>query len=53
LVVRRRDGNHLHYALADRHVAVLLRNALDHAAELASGPPGTEDLDDGNEASES
>ncbi len=52
LVVRRRDGNHLHYALADRHVAVLLRNALDHAAELASGPPEPEDLDDGKEVSD-
>ena len=40
LVVRLRDGNHLHYALADTHVSVLLRNAFDHAAELAAGPQG-------------
>ena len=31
LVVRRRDGNHLHYALADRHVADLVKTALDHS----------------------
>lgn len=35
LVKRRRDGNHLHYALSDNHVSVLLRNALEHAAELS------------------
>jgi len=52
LVVRRRDGNHLHYALADRHVAVLLRNALDHAAELASGALSLGDMEDGGDASE-
>jgi ArsR family transcriptional regulator len=34
LVARRREGTHLYYALADRHVLDLLRNALDHAAEL-------------------
>jgi ArsR family transcriptional regulator len=34
LVVRRRDGNHLYYALADRHVAELIANALAHALEL-------------------
>src|SRR5262249_14281333 len=34
LVARRRDGNHVFYALADRHVADLLQNALDHAREL-------------------
>jgi ArsR family transcriptional regulator, lead/cadmium/zinc/bismuth-responsive transcriptional repressor len=33
LVRRRRDGTHLYYALADRHVADLLHNALAHAAE--------------------
>lgn len=52
LVVRRRDGNHLHYALADSHVAVLLRNALDHAAELASGPLDGGDQEDGGGSSE-
>lgn len=43
LVVRRRDGNHLHYALADRHVADLVTTALEHAAELAAGLVPTEE----------
>jgi ArsR family transcriptional regulator len=34
LVRRRREGNHLFYSLADRHVADLVHNALAHAAEL-------------------
>jgi len=34
LIVRRREGNHLIYALADRHVADLIKNALAHAIEL-------------------
>ena len=34
LLARRRDGNHLYYSLADRHVADLLSNALEHAHEL-------------------
>jgi ArsR family transcriptional regulator len=34
LIVRRRAGNHLIYALADRHVADLIKNALAHAIEL-------------------
>jgi ArsR family transcriptional regulator len=38
LIVRRREGNHLFYALADRHVADLIRNALAHAAELDAAP---------------
>jgi DNA-binding transcriptional ArsR family regulator len=37
LVVRRREGKHLFYALADRHVIALLKNALAHARELDSG----------------
>lgn len=36
LVSRRRAGNHIYYALADRHVADLIDNALAHAAELAT-----------------
>ena len=40
LVARRRDGNHLYYALADRHVADLIHNALAHADELARGKEG-------------
>ena len=38
LIVRRRAGNHLFYALADRHVADLIRNALAHAHELDAAP---------------
>ena len=46
LVVRRRDGNHLYYALSDRHVADLIHNALAHAFELqAAGAPGTHEGD--------
>jgi DNA-binding transcriptional ArsR family regulator len=36
LVARRRHGNHLYYALADRHVADLILNALAHAHELTA-----------------
>jgi ArsR family transcriptional regulator, lead/cadmium/zinc/bismuth-responsive transcriptional repressor len=34
LIVRRRDGNHIFYALVDRHVVDLILNALAHATEL-------------------
>jgi DNA-binding transcriptional ArsR family regulator len=34
LIIRRRQGTHLFYALADRHVADLIHNALAHAEEL-------------------
>src|SRR5262245_3033275 len=37
LVVRRREGTHLFYALADQHVGNLIANALDHAVELEAG----------------
>jgi len=43
LVVRRREGNHLYYALADRHVADLILNALAHASELNAAPAQTSD----------
>jgi ArsR family transcriptional regulator, lead/cadmium/zinc/bismuth-responsive transcriptional repressor len=33
LVRRRREGRHIFYTLTDRHVADLLRNALEHASE--------------------
>ena len=36
LVTRRREARHIHYALADGHVARLVRDILDHAAEGAS-----------------
>src|SRR6266851_1792143 len=38
LVIRRRDGNHIYYALADRHVVDLILNALAHAKELDGAP---------------
>lgn len=38
LIARRRDGNHIYYALADRHVADLILNALAHANELNAAP---------------
>ncbi len=38
LIVRRREGNHLFYALADRHVVDLILNALAHATELDADP---------------
>ena len=41
LIVRRRDGNHLYYALSDRHVADLILNALAHANELNAAPAQT------------
>jgi ArsR family transcriptional regulator len=47
LLARRRDGNHLYYALADRHVADLLSNALSHAGELNAAPaPATQEGED-------
>jgi len=38
LILRRREGNHIIYALADRHVADLIQNALAHALELEDKP---------------
>lgn len=46
LVARRRDGNHLYYALADRHVADLILNALAHARELDAAAQPLPDGDD-------
>jgi DNA-binding transcriptional ArsR family regulator len=39
LVVRRREGTHLYYSLADKHVADLLANALEHACERSDSTP--------------
>lgn len=39
LVLRRRKGTHIYYALADRHVADLIANALAHADELTAVGP--------------
>ena len=33
LVVSRRDGKHVYYALADVHIAELIASAIDHAGE--------------------
>ncbi|MBL8227940.1 MAG: winged helix-turn-helix transcriptional regulator [Bryobacterales bacterium] len=33
LVARRRSGKHINYTLADRHIAELVGNALEHVAE--------------------
>jgi len=33
LVNRRREGRHIYYSLADRHVYELVQNALEHAVE--------------------
>ena len=47
LIVRRRDGNHIYYALADRHVVDLILNALAHATELDADPaPHSQEGDD-------
>lgn len=35
LVVRRREGKHIHYGLSDEHVSALVRNGIEHAAEEA------------------
>lgn len=33
LVVHRREGKHIFYALTDQHIVELVRNALDHVSE--------------------
>ena len=45
LVHRRREGTHIYYALADRHVVDLIHNALAHAAELEDGPAPESEAD--------
>jgi ArsR family transcriptional regulator len=45
LIVRRRAGNHIYYALADRHVVDLILNALAHAKELDRDAAHTEEGD--------
>lgn len=44
LVTRRRDGRHIYYSLADRHVLELVENALQHATEDPT--PDRDDDDD-------
>lgn len=43
LVSRRRQGKHIFYALSDAHVAELIANALEHAAEAPGDHPHDED----------
>jgi DNA-binding transcriptional ArsR family regulator len=48
LVIRRRRGKHLYYALSDQHIVEMLFNALAHASEAApqygsSGDTGEDD----------
>lgn len=38
LIVGRREGKHVYYALSDGHVAELILSVLDHAAELEGAP---------------
>ena len=45
LIVRRRRGKHIDYALADQHVMDLVFNALAHATERPAAIPGNEDLE--------
>jgi ArsR family transcriptional regulator, lead/cadmium/zinc/bismuth-responsive transcriptional repressor len=46
LVSRRRDGRHIYYALADRHVLELVENALQHATEVHHLEPARDDDDE-------
>lgn len=41
LVVRRRKGKHINYALADQHIVDLVFNALAHASESPAEPKGS------------
>ena len=48
LIVRRRRGKHIDYALADQHVMDLLFNALAHATERPAATPSNEDFEKEN-----
>ena len=37
IVRRRREGKHIYYSLSDRHMSELVKSALEHATEQASG----------------
>jgi DNA-binding transcriptional ArsR family regulator len=43
LVTRRREGKHVYYALADRHVADLIATALEHATEPRTNGNGDDE----------
>jgi DNA-binding transcriptional ArsR family regulator len=38
LIVRRREGKHIYYALTDEHIVALILNALGHASEAETPP---------------
>jgi DNA-binding transcriptional ArsR family regulator len=38
LIVRRREGKHIYYALTDEHIVALILNALRHASEVETPP---------------
>lgn len=46
LVSRRRDGRHIFYSLADRHVLELVENAMQHAGEPEVAPDDDDDDDE-------
>jgi len=48
LIVRRRRGKHIDYALADQHVMDLIFNALAHATERPAAISRNEDLEKEN-----
>jgi hypothetical protein len=48
LIVRRRRGKHINYALVDQHVMELLSNALEHATERPAAIPRNDDLEEEN-----
>jgi DNA-binding transcriptional ArsR family regulator len=51
IIVRRRRGKHINYALADQHVMDLVFNALAHAIERpASGPSRPTDFEKENQS---
>lgn len=51
IIVRRRRGKHINYALADQHVMDLVFNALAHATERpASGPGRPTDFEKENQS---
>lgn len=52
LLHRRREARHIYYHLADGHVASLLNNALEHAAERLAPPARSNQEEDFDELPE-
>ncbi len=46
LVVRRRQGKHINYALSDQHIVEMVFNALAHASETPASPTALLDPDE-------